>query len=1317
MKLPFVCTFFLSILNLLVVAQAPVTGSDNGTRPLNTGGSNIVHSFLSDTADLPLLVENACYDPFKNKLPFYPQSYITAYNQSAKPVLVVKKWLLVEDKHALVIKKYFSPYLSQSFQLEAGSSFHKNKNLNQYKLFPFRKNASDQIEELVDFEIKWEILNSSSPAARGAAYNFTTSSVMASGNWYKLGVTQTGMYKLSKSFLSNMGLNVNNLDPAKIRVYGNGGKMLPELNQSFRYDDLQETAIQFVGDSNNVWENSEYFLFYATGTTDWINNRKTSGLKFTATKNLYSDTSFYFVTADLGNGKRMPRQNSLNSPANYSTSSYDYYNYHEDNLVNFGKSGRGFYGEYFDIVSSYRFNWNEGDFVVGDTVWAQADLIAASTQITQFGVSGNGLNFSVYTGTINVGELHAEYAAPGSTTGFGINNNKSELAVTISKLTSKSQGWLDKLTINARRSISYTNKQFQFRDNRSAGLGKTCAYTISTAPNLVLGIWNVSDPIHPFIQDYVTNAGSISFTALNDSASEYAIGSTVDYYTPQYVGKVANQNLHSLNQADYVIVTHPLFLKEAQQLALFHQKNEGLSYAIATTEQIYNEFSSGRQDISAIRDFIRMLYSRNISLGKEVRYVLLMGDGSYNNMSRSLVNNSNLIPTYQSINSLSSTQSIATDDFFGLMDPDEGYNAENHGLIDIGVGRFTCRSANEVKAILAKIENYYKKDPNFTVNTATAENCNNLSESPMGDWRNWLLFLGDDEDGALHMRDANKLTTLVRNSFPNYNVDKIFLDAYQRFSTPGGARYPDASTDFVKRIKKGTLIFNYTGHGGEVGLTAERMVDLDMINNLDNFNKLPLFITATCEFSRYDDPSRTSAGELCLLNPKGGAIALLTTCRLAFSGPNYDLNRVLLGNLFTKLPDGTRPALGDAIMATKASPQLPGQQYVYANFHLLGDPALKLSYPELQVSTSKINNVAITSSSSDTLGALSKITVGGFISDDLGNKMSNFNGLVYPTVFDKEQTVTCLMNLSTSADDSKLVDPFPPFQFLLQKNILYRGKTQVVNGNFSFSFIVPKDISFAPGPGKISYYATNGLTDANGNYKQLIVGGGSAKNTLVDNDGPQANLFFNDKTFVNGGITNEKPVFYADLTDSSGINTLGTGIGHDISAILDETSTKPVILNDYYEANLNSYQSGRVRYPFDQLSEGNHRLSFKVWDIQNNSSTVYTDFIVAPSAELALKHVLNYPNPFTTNTKFIFEHNQACNPLKVTIQVYTVSGKMVKTIQKTVVCEGFKPEGIEWDGKDDYGDKLARGVYIYKLAILDVENKKAEKIEKLVILN
>jgi hypothetical protein len=494
------------------------------------------------------------------------------------------------------------------------------------------------------------------------------------------------------------------------------------------------------------------------------------------------------------------------------------------------------------------------------------------------------------------------------------------------------------------------------------------------------------------------------------------------------------------------------------------------------------------------------------------------------------------------------------------------------------------------------------------------------------------------------------------------------------------------------------------------------VIDLDIVNGFSNFQKLALFITATCEFSRYDDPGRTSAGEICLLNPRGGAVALYSTCRVAFANKNEEINQEVLKRLFTRLPNGQWPTLGDALALTKAT---VGQNFFFANFLLLGDPAMRLAYPEEKVITSHINNVPVSPSVSDTLKGLSKITIKGFVADKNGNRLSGFNGLVYPTVFDKEQNVVCLMNSPASGVYYSNTDTAKryPFQFPLQKNILYRGKTLVTDGEFSFSFIVPKDISFAVGPGKISYYATNGTTDADGYYNQLMVGGISSDNSLLDNEGPVIELFLNDRNFVNGGLTNERPVLLADIADSSGINTLGTGIGHDISVILDANSSQPVILNDYYEANLNSYQSGRVRYPYDELSEGNHTLSFKAWDIQNNSSTANLDFIVAKSGELALKHVLNYPNPFTTRTKFMFQHNQACNPLKVTIQIYTISGKIVKTIQKATSCEGPVSEGIDWDGRDDYGDRLARGVYIYKLAILDVDNKKAEKIEKLVILN
>jgi hypothetical protein len=1303
--------FLLSFTSLSQTATSPTQKNDNTTPLKNT---RIVRVNDADTVLVHVEMQNADYDPSRNAIPFFTISKVTPYDQFATPTLGIKRTTIVSEPYASIIRKRLGGYITSKFEITPTSSLARNENLNKHKLIPFRYNSNYQLEELIDYEIAWQTSSRPGAASRGAS-PFKNNSVLASGTWFKIAVTKDGIHKINKTFLNALGLN-GGFDPRNIRIYGNGGKMLPELNSDPRIDDLEENAIRVVGESDGIFDAGDYVLFYATGPSEW-KRKDSASMRFRATKNLYSDTSFYFLNVDLGPGKRVSSQPS-SGVANVSTSSYDFRDYHEENIINFGKSGREFFGEYFDITNSYTFTWDDGDFVVGDTIATETRIAAAYLQYSDFNVNGNGLDHIVTTAPIT-DNTYADYASLGRNVKWALNSTDAVISITVSKLTSKSLGWLDKLTINARRRLDVA-KQFSFRDTRISGPGKVCAFSLTMPLNTQVTLWNVTDPLNAFEQQFNATSSTIDFVADASSLQEYCASPSTDFYSPVYVGKIANQNLHSIAQADYVVVTHPLFIKEAQRIAQFHEKQDGLTYAVVTTDQIYNEFSSGRQDISAIRDFIRMLYTRNVGTGREVKYVLLMGDGSYNNKSRNLVNNSNLIPTYESYNSLVSTTSVATDDFYALMDADEGFLAEAKGEIDLGVGRFPCRTVSEVRAVIAKIENYYSKDANFQVNATDPANCNNLSESTMGDWRNWLLFLADDQDGALHMHDADSLTRLVKNLDPSFNIDKIFLDAYQRFSTPGGARYPDASEDFQKRIKKGALIFNYTGHGGEVGLTAERMVDLDIINNLDNLNKLALFITATCEFSRYDDPGRTSAGELCLLNPKGGAIALFTTCRLAYSNFNLSLNVAALQNLFKKLPDGSRPTLGEAIRLTKNDP-LVTIPYI-TNFHLLGDPALTLSYPENKVYTSEINSVPVTPNSTDTLSALSKVTIKGYVSDQNGNKLTGFNGLAYPTVFDKENLQFGLLNTDESAANYNIIQQYPdstvlrPFVFKMQKNILYRGKALVTNGDFSFTFIVPKDISFAPGPGKISYYATNGQTDGSGYYQQVVVGGLS-KNAVPDNAGPQVSLYMNDKGFVNGGVTSDKPVFYADLIDSSGINTLGSGIGHDISVVLDGKDTKPLVLNDYYEANLNSYQSGRVRYPYSQLAEGEHKLAFKVWDIQNNSSDAQVDFVVARSAELALKHVLNYPNPFTTRTKFFFEHNQACSPLKVTVQVYTVSGKLVKTIQQTVVCEGFRPGGIEWDGRDDFGDKLGRGVYLYKLAIIDVENKKAEKIEKLVILN
>lgn len=1266
-------------------------------------------STITTDAKMPVKLVNAHYDHDKNNLPYFLESKHVGFKSEAKASL---KNIQVADVTPQVSQRILSNYgkiLTNDFQLTHGYAQAGADQIAYVKIVPYRINSAGAVEELVAYAVDWNVSTSFSNQKTANTKGNATTSVLASGNWYKIGITRTGMHKIDKTLLQSIGINLTGLDPRNIRIYGNGGHMLPEANSIFRYDDLQENAIQVVGESDGVFDNNDYVAFYAVGTDQWNFDpqHNYSCMNFDHQLSYYSDTSYYYINTDMGPGKRVNSVASLATAPTATVSSFDYYDYHEMNTTNFIKSGREFYGEYFDLTTSYSFGFPVPNLVLGDTVHASVTLAGRSDGVNVYSISYCGTAPTLSVAGVNIDDYLGDYVALATSCTYALANTPNFISFSVTKQTPGAVAWLDKIEFNCRRQLLFSGAQFGFRDSRTVkkNVRSVNKYLMSNTSSS-LTIWDVTNPILPQNQQYNTSGTFIDFTSVGDSLREYVAFNGSDFLTPTFINKVVNQNLHSVMQADFIIVANPEYLSQAQRLAKLHMDQDTLTVSVVTTEQVYNEFSSGKPDIVGIRDFVRMVYKRNLTTNKQVKYLLLYGDGSYKIKDRYAYGNTSLIPVFETENSISPTLSTVADDFFGWMDDTEG-NDWTSSLVDIGVGRFPVNTVQQATDAVAKMEAYYKKNYNFTINEPESA-CTNTTCYPLGDWRNWVCFMADDEDAQIHMQDADQLANKVKSNYPTYNIDKIYADAYIQYSTPGGQRYPDVNENLDRRVEKGALLLNYTGHGGEVGLGHERYLENSQIDGYNNICNLPLFVTATCEFSRFDDPDRTSSGELCFLNPNGAAIGLLTTVRLAYSNTNLVLNSALYDNVFTPLPNGKMPALGDIVKLTK---QEVLYNFYYLNFHLLGDPALRLAYPQNQVVTTTINNKP--TSVADTLKALQRVTVKGYVGVSTGSttvKMTNFNGLLYPTVFDKEQQITCLGN-----DQESLLNNLP-FQFKLQKNIIYHGKVQVTNGDFSFSFIVPKDISYNYDFGKISYYAQNGLIDASG-YDNSFYLGGSATNVIPDNTGPTIGLYLNDKKFVSGGTTNEKPSLYAEVADSSGINTVGTGIGHDISAILDDNSSKPYVLNDYYEADLNSFQTGKIKYPFDQLSEGNHRLSLKVWDVQNNSSMAYTDFVVAKSAEMALTHVLNYPNPFTTRTKFFFENNQCCLDLKVSIQIFTISGKVVKTILLNVKNDGFRSDGIDWDGKDDYGDKLARGVYIYKVSVSDPDNKKAEKTEKLVILN
>lgn len=688
--------------------------------------------------------------------------------------------------------------------------------------------------------------------------------------------------------------------------------------------------------------------------------------------------------------------------------------------------------------------------------------------------------------------------------------------------------------------------------------------------------------------------------------------------------------------------------------------------------QIYNEFSSGAQDISAIRDFVKLMYD-NATGGNEPKYLLLFGDASFDYKDR-IPDNSNYVPTWESPESLNPIGSYIKDDFFGLLDGDE--------LLDIGIGRFVVSSVSQAEEAVDKTIHY-------AVN----------ADEVMGDWRNIICLIADDEDNNLHFNDAEKIAYQIDTSNQAINIDKIYLDAYEQISTPSGERYPKVTQDINTRVDRGALMMNYIGHGGELGLAHERILKIADINSWKNYDNMPVFITATCEFSRFDDAERTSAGELVFLNPNGGGIALYTTTRATYANGNLKLNKNINKYALNKF-DGEYLRMGDVIRLAKNATNPSSENTL--KFALLGDPALNFAHPRHNVVTATINNISI-NEATDTLKALSEVTITGEMQDSQGNKLIDFNGTLFPIVFDKPAQYT------TQANDPRS----SPATFYIQKNALYKGKASVNNGEWSFSFIVPKDIAYNYGYGKLSFYAKTETVDAAGNYMEFVVGG-YHNNADSDNQGPVVRLYMNDDSFEYGGITDENPSLFAYVYDESGINTVGSGIGHDILGTLDESGN--YILNDYYESELDDFQNGTISYPFFNLPNGHHQLSLKVWDVYNNSTTVYTEFVVADSYQMAIDAVMNYPNPFIESTQFSFEHNQTDQPLEVTIRIFNMNGQLVRTLTDQFYAGGYRYNSITWKGDDEGGSKLSQGMYIYKILVRNYDGSVSEETDKLIIL-
>jgi len=1120
------------------------------------------------------------------------------------------------------------------------------------------------------------------------ASRYAANSVLASGNWYKIKITSTGIYKLTYNDLRSMGIS----NPAKAKVYGYGGWVLDENFTNPYVDDLPQVAVWMSNTPANFGSN-DYILFYARSDIKW--EYDTSRGEFVQTQNPYSSDSYYFVTESDEDTKLMQNASLLQSAGTVVDTYRDYY-LHEKELANVCESGKVFYGESFLNLRTQTFAIPLTG-ITTDPALFNINFIARSRVTTSLKVAINGTSQD-YTIPLT------DYGTDSYTKAKAIDrniqltnateNNTLTLTHTVGDIEDQNVH-LNYFRVNYTRKLKPYGAVTSFRSTQQSN---ALTYNISEASSSVR-VFDVTDPLLPTVVNTTSSGTTLSFTASNSSIKEYVMADvSKSIPTPTLVGKISNQNLHALEVKDMVILVQPALQKYAEQIKEIHENEDGLQSLIVNPDVIYNEFSSGKPDATAIRRFMKMFYDRAGSEDEKPKYLLLFGDGTYDNRFVISANNwtesnkKSMLLTYQSENSLSETDSYTMDDYFGFLDDKDGLSL-NKDDVDLGIGRLPVRTDAEASEVVNKIKNY-------------------IADKDKSIWKNNISIVADDAVAAgksiamekVHMKDSEGFAKDICAKFPAFIVNRIYTDMYERVTTPSGVRYPDAKKAYMDKIKSGTLLLNYTGHGSSRDWSHEYILTNSDLESLSN-TRLPLIITATCDYGRFDG-NITAGSELFLTKTGGGAIALITSSRVVYSPQNANLNKQLLDHIFEK-KDGKPSRLGDIIRHSKNGVTDTNK----LRYILLGDPALRLSYPgdTYNVKVDEVNGISA-SDPGIQLRALSSNTIKGRIVDSSGDVAPDFSGVLETIIFDSEQDLKTRGNVSDGTGNTEAMLDYTDYT-----NIIYTGKVQIENGEFVIEFITPKDILYLDKGGKMSFYAYDNDSEnqAQGAFTNYIVGG-------VDPDAEEEfdspvihQIYMNRPDFKSGDAVNSTPFFFAEVSDDSGIN-LSSAIGHSISLLID--GYKSEILTSYFESSGSSNKRGTVKFPMTDLSEGKHSLQFKVWDIWNNSATEDLEFEVVSNYKPVIYNFIIEGNPAKESTNFKLLTDLSGSKVFVEFEVYSMTGaKQWSTeVQGTVGMNTIFESN--WNLITSSGAKLNPGIYICRATVSVDGEVSTSKSEKLIVL-
>ncbi len=1111
-------------------------------------------------------------------------------------------------------------------------------------------------------------------------------STMAAGDWYRIEISEDGIYKLPKSWFDQTGINTANLDPRTIKLYGCGGRELPLDINAPRPENLQELAIEVPGEADGKFDASDYVLFYGQGLTGFTYD--SASQRYRHYIHRFDAVNSYLLTFGGAPGKRIAARASLADPNPARPSSFIGKAFVEEEKVNLIHSGRLWLGPKIAAgtgsgSNSMVYTMKLDQLVPGLPVTIRTELYSRANYGTanSIAIDDNGTALcTVPMGNVNLATDRddiawqspvAECAIPP-----GLPDGRSNLRFTyIADNPDQTDGaYVDWVEWYYPHAFAPTSDILFFS---APDTSAAVEYAINGYSSSDVSVYDVTDFTNVArIADPFVSGGTVRFQSRGrrGAPSQFVSLTSAAWKTPAAGTKVPNSGLLSSVGASFVIITAPEMVPAANALKAWRERDgeDKISTLVTTTQEIYDEFNSGVTDPVAIRNFLAWAFQ---NWGTPPEYVLLLGDGHYDYLLHT-TSERIWVPVFETENSINLIESYVTDDFYAQI-------AGNDDVVDLKIGRIPAGSPDEAMDAVNKIILY-----------ETGQ-----SRLP---WRNTITFVADDgptttgDDGSLHTGQAEDLARSIPEEFEQ---KKIYILAYKTVYTSEGRRKPEANQAIIDQINAGTVITNFTGHGNESVWTHERVLVADVsIPKMENKDRLSFLCAATCAFGLYDAPDLRSGAEMMVVKPDGAMIGALAAPRVVFSQENSNFNSRYLHYLINagRGPDGRALRVADATFYTKQ--ELHGAAG-YEKFALLCDPTVRLAFPRYK---GVIDQILVNDKPAigDTvqLKALSKAQFRASVRRPDGSVWSDFNGVSFASLFDANRSIP--------------VPEWGNWSYIMPGGLLYRGQVSVQNGQFTVTFIVPKDITYENNPGRFSLYFENANADGLVYSTKLRVSG-SETDTSGAKKPPRLDLFLDSRSFRPGDVVNENALLLVDIADDYGVNTTGNGVGHNIEGWLDDNPAS-FVLNDYYSSKIDSYQEGTVEYPMHDLAPGRHTLKVRAWNIYNISGMAETQFEVATSASLALRDVYTFPNPMKNETSFTFLHNLS-EPVDVTIRIYTVAGRLVKKIEKRNLPDRFIQ--IPWDGRDEDGDLMGNGLYFYRLNVTaEGGSKGSEVVEKLAIV-